>query len=207
MVGSRPVISGLGSTRPNLIQDSHTHNTPGRSEVDIRDDYGVSRRSNVVGVGATDSVQPGTVPPSQRTEAALQPDGIRSRTTEVEGIESVQSDSVQPSLNTPRVLQPEGGRIRRALDLDVNGSLDELISRLSAGSLNADSQMDQWAKLMKQNQSIDEEKVDNLFKGMSKLSTTVQGVEAMYQELQDRVGVLESSNSKVWELLDIDQNE
>ena len=62
MVGSRPVTSGLGTARPNLIQDLQSHNTPGRSEMDIRSEYGVSRRSTVVGVGATDSVQPETVP-------------------------------------------------------------------------------------------------------------------------------------------------
>ena len=86
----------------------------------------------------------------------------------------------------------------------MNGSLEEVISRLSAGSLNADSQTDQWTKLMRQCQSITEENVDNLLKGMSKLSTTVQGAEAMYQELQEKVGILESSNSKAWERLEMD---
>jgi len=62
----------------------------------------------------------------------------------VGGIESVQPDSVQPSLNTPRVLQPEEVRTWRALDLDLNGSLDEVISRLSASGLNADNQTDQY---------------------------------------------------------------
>jgi len=51
---------------------------------------------------------------------------------------------------------------------------------------------------MKQRQSIVEEKVNNLIKGMSRLSTTVQGAEAMYLELQDKIGILETSNSKVW---------
>jgi len=84
-------------------------------------------------------------------------------------------------------LQPEEGRIRRALELDVNGSLEEVVSRLSAGSLNADSQMDQWTKLMRQRQNMTEEKVDSLLKGMNKLSTAVQGAEAMYQDLQEKV--------------------
>ncbi len=57
---------------------------------------------------------------------------------------------------------------------------------------------------MKQRQSIVEEKINNLFKGMSKLSTTMQGAEAMNQDLQERVGILESSNSKVWERFDTD---
>ena len=98
MVGSRPVTSGLGSTRLNLIQDSHTRNTPGRSGMDTRNDYGVSMRGAVVGVGAMDSVQPGTVPPSQRTHTVLQPDGVHPRVTGVGGIESGQPGSVQPSL-------------------------------------------------------------------------------------------------------------
>ena len=168
------LLRGLG---PNLRQDSHTHNTPGRSEVDARDDYGVPRRSNAVGVGSTGSVQPGIIPLCPGMENDLQPDGVHGSNTGVGGTESVQSESVQPSLNTPRIFQPEGGRIRRALELDVNGSLEEVISRLSAGSLNDDSQMDQWTKLMRQRQGITEEKVDNLLKGMSKLSTTVQGAD------------------------------
>ena len=90
--------SGLGSTRLNLIQDSHTPNTPGRSGMDTRSDYGVSMRGAVVGVGATDSVQPRTVPPSQRTHTVLQPDGVHPRVTGVGGIESGQPGSVQPSL-------------------------------------------------------------------------------------------------------------
>ena len=57
---------------------------------------------------------------------------------------------------------------------------------------------------MKQRQSIVEEKVNNLIKGMSRLSTTVQGAEAMYLELQDKIGILETSNSKVWERLDLE---
>ena len=96
-------------------------------------------------------------------------------------------------------MQPEGVRTQRALDLDLSGSLDEVISRLSADGLNADNQKDQWAKLMKQCQSIVEEKVKNLVKGMSRLSTTVQGAEAMYLELQEKIGILETSNSKIWE--------
>ena len=56
---------------------------------------------------------------------------------------------------------------------------------------------------MKQRQSIVEEKVNNLVKGMSRLSTMVQGAEAMYQGLQERVVILESSNSRVWERLDM----
>ena len=74
---------------------------------------------------------------------------------------------------------------------------------MSAEGLNADNQKDQWAKLMKQRQSIVEEKVNNLVKGMSRLSTMVQGAEAMYQGLQERVVILESSNSRVWERLDM----
>ena len=62
------------------------------------------------------------------------------------GTEFVQSDSVQPSLNTPRVLQPKGVRIQRVLDLDLNGSLDEVISRMSADGLNADNQKDQYGQ-------------------------------------------------------------
>ena len=100
--------------------------------MNIRSEYGVSRRNAAVGVGATDSVQPETISPSQRIDTALQPDDARSKITGVGDIEFVQSDSVQPSLNTPRVLQPKGVRTLRALDLDLNGSLDEVISRLSA---------------------------------------------------------------------------
>jgi hypothetical protein len=77
-------------------------------------------------------------------------------------------------------LQPEGVRTTRALDLDLNGSLDEVISRLSAGGLSAHDQTEHWAKLMRQRQNIVEERIDNLFKGMSKMSTTMQGAEAMY---------------------------
>ena len=103
-------------------------------------------------------------------------------------------------------MQPEGVRTQRALDLDLSGSLDEVISRLSADGLNADNQKDQWAKLMKQRQSIVEEKVNNLVKGMSRLSTTVQGAEAMYLELQEKIGILETSNSKIWERLDLNDH-
>jgi hypothetical protein len=120
------------------------------------------------------------------------------------GLGFVQSDSVLPSLNTPRVLQPEGVTIRRALDLDLNGSLEEVISILSAEGLNADSQKDQWVRLMNQRQSIVEEKVNNIISGMGKLSTTVHGAEAMYLELQDKIGILENSNSKIWERLDLE---
>ena len=73
MVGSRPVTSGLGSTRLNLIQDLRSCNTTDRSEVDMRSEYGGSRRNTAVGVGATNSVQPETVPPSLRIDANLQP--------------------------------------------------------------------------------------------------------------------------------------
>ena len=62
------------------------------------------------------------------------------------GTEFVQSDSIQPSLNIPRVFQPEGVRTRRALDLDLNGSLDEVISRMSVDGLNADNQKDQYGQ-------------------------------------------------------------
>ena len=196
MVGSRSVASGLGSTRLNLIQDLQSCNTTNRSEG--------SRRNTDVGVGATNPVQPETVPPNLRVDADLQPDGVRSISAGVGGIEFVQSDSVQPSLNTPRVLQPEGVRTRRALDLDLNGSLEEVISRLSADGLNADNQKDQWAKLMKQRQSIVEEEVSNLINKMRKLTTTVHGAEAMYLELQDKIGILETSNSKIWERLDLE---
>lgn len=64
--------------------------------------------------------------------------------------------------------------------MDLNGSLDEVISRLSAGGLSADDQTEHWAKLMRQRQNIVEERIDNLFKGMSKMSTTMQVAEAMY---------------------------
>lgn len=77
-------------------------------------------------------------------------------------------------------MQPEGVRTTRALNLDLNGSLDEVISRLSAGGLSADDQTEHWAKLMRQRQNIVEERIDNLFKGMSKMSTTMQVAEAMY---------------------------
>ena len=141
-VGSRSVASGLGSTRLNMIQDLQSCNTTNQSEL--------SRRNADVGVGATNLVQPEIVPPNLRMDADLQPDGVRSISTGVGGLEFVQSDSILPSLNTPRVLQPEGVRIRRALDLDLNRSLEEVISRSSAEGLNAHNQMDQWAKLMKQ---------------------------------------------------------
>lgn len=77
-------------------------------------------------------------------------------------------------------MQPEGVRTTRALNLDLNGSLDEVISRLSAGGLSADDQTEHWAKLIREHQNIVEEKIDNLFKGMSKMSTTMQVAEAMY---------------------------
>ncbi len=57
-------------------------------------------------------------------------------------------------------------------------------------------------RLMKQRQSIIEEKVNTIISGMKKLSTAVHGAEAMYLELQDKVGILENSNAKVWERLD-----
>ena len=186
VVGSRPVASGLGSTRPNILQDLQSCNSTNRSE------------------GATNRVQPGIVHPNPRMDVDLQPDGVRSRSTGIGGLEFVQSDSVLPSLNTPRVLRPEGVTIRRALDLDLNGSLEEVISRLSAEGLNADNQKDQWARLLKQRQNIVEEKVNNIVSGMRKLSTTVHGAEAMYLELQDKIGILENSNSKIWERLDLE---
>ena len=53
---------------------------------------------------------------------------------------SVQSEPAHPILNTPIVLQPDGAPIRRVLDLDVNGSMDEVLSRFSGGSLNVNDQ-------------------------------------------------------------------
>ena len=155
-------------------------------------------------MGATESVQPGTVTPSQRNRTVLQPEEIHPRVIGVGGIEPVHPDSVLPSLNTPRVLQPEGARTRRVLELNQNGSPDEVISRFSARDLSTDGQAESGAGLRRQNQDSLEEKINNLIRGMSKFSTTMQGTEAMYQDLQERVRVLEASNSKVWDRLDAD---
>ena len=114
MVGSRPVGSGLGSTRLNTPQGSH----------------------------------PEAIISNPRRCVDLQPDGVHSRHGGMGGLGSVQSDPVLPSLNTPRVLQPEGAAIRRALELELDGSLEEVISRLSAGGSNDGNQKDQWAKLV-----------------------------------------------------------
>ena len=155
-------------------------------------------------MGATESVQPGTVTPSQRNRTVLQPEEIHPRVIGVGGIEPVHPDSVLPSLNTPRVLQSEGARTRRVLELNQNGSPDEVISRFSARDLSTDGQAESGAGLRRQNQDSLEEKINNLIRGMSKFSTTMQGAEAMYQDLQERVRVLEASNSKVWDRLDAD---
>jgi len=82
-----------------------------------------------------------------------------------------------------------------------------VISRLSAEGLNADNQKDQWARLMNQRQNIVEEKVNNIISGIGKLSTAVHGAEAMYLELQDKIGILENSNSKIWEKLELKGSE
>jgi len=74
-----------------------------------------------------------------------------------------------------------------------------VISRLSAGGLSANDQTEQWARLMKHWQNVVEEKVDSLFKGMSKISTAIQGAEALYRDLQDDVECLKSNSSEVWE--------
>ena len=65
------------------------------------------------------------------------------------GMGSVQSEPVHPSLNTPIVLQPYGVPTRRVLDLDTSGSIDEIMSRLSAEGLRTNDQAEQWSKLMK----------------------------------------------------------
>ena len=57
---------------------------------------------------------------------------------------------------------------------------------------------------MNQCQNIIEEKVNNVISGIGKLSTAVHGAEAMYLELQDKIGILENSNSKIWEKLDLE---
>ena len=181
VVGPRPVASGLGSTRLNTPHGLQTYNSTNRNE------------------GSASRVQPGIVLSNPRLDVDLQPDGIRPRSTGMGGLGSVRSDSVLPSLKTPRILQPEGVTTRRALDLDLNGSLEVI---LSAEGLTADNQQDQWVRLMKQRQSIVEEKINNLISGMKKLSTAVHGAEAMYLELQDKIGILENSNSKIWERLD-----
>ena len=109
MVRSRPVGSGLGSTRLN---------TPQGSQLEI-------------------------ILPIPRTDEELQPDGVQSRNVGMDGLGSVQSEPVLPSLNTPRVLQPEGAAVRRALELELEGSIEEAVSRLSAGGSRVDSQRDQ----------------------------------------------------------------
>ena len=120
------------------------------------------------------------------------------------GLGSVQSEPVLPSLNTPRVLQPEGAAIRRALELELDGSIEEVVSRLSAGGSKAGNQKDQWTRLMNQRQNLLEEKVNTVISGIGKLSTAVHGAEAMYLELQDKIGILENSNSKIWEKLELE---
>ena len=57
MVESRSVTSGLGSAWPNIVRDGHTHNTTARNDMDIREDYGTTRRDNAVGVGGVSSDQ------------------------------------------------------------------------------------------------------------------------------------------------------
>ncbi len=126
MVGSRPVGSGLGSTRLN---------TPQGSQQEI-------------------------ILPIPRIDEELQPDGAQSRNVGMGGLGSVQSEPILSSLNTPRVLQPEGAAVRRALELELEGSIEEVVSRLSAGGSRADSQKDQWTRLMSQRQNLLEEKVN-----------------------------------------------
>ena len=58
---------------------------------------------------------------------------------------------------------------------------------------------------MKHRQNLVEEKVDKIFKGMSKFSTALQGAEAMFQTLQEDVDVLKSASSEVWERLKTDE--
>ena len=75
------------------------------------------------------------------------------------------------------------------------------MSRLSAGGLSTNDQMEQWAKLIRHRQNLVEEK-DKMF---SKFSTALQGAEAMYHDLQEDVEVLKSNSSEVWERLKIDE--
>lgn len=56
------------------------------------------------------------------------------------GTGSVQSEPVHPSLNTPVVLQPDGAPARRVLDLNISGSIDDIISRLSEGGWKTNDQ-------------------------------------------------------------------
>ena len=170
MVGSRPVGSGLGSTRLNTPQ----------------------------------GLQQEIVLPVPRVDGGLQPDSAQTRNVGMGGVGSVQSEPVLPSLNTPRVLQPEGAAVRRALGLELEGSIEEVVSRLSAGGSRMDNQKDQWAKLMGQRQNLLEEKVNTVISGLGKLSTAVHGAEAMYLELQDKIGILENSYTKLWEKLELE---
>lgn len=48
-------------------------------------------------------------------------------------------------------------------------------------------QPEQWSKSMKHRQNLVEEKVDKIFKGMSTFSTTIHGVEAMFQTLKEDI--------------------
>ena len=58
---------------------------------------------------------------------------------------------------------------------------------------------------MKYQQNLVEEKVDKMFKGMSTFSTTLQGAEVMFQNLQEEIDVLKSNSSEVWERLKMDE--
>lgn len=44
-----------------------------------------------------------------------------------------------------------------------------------------------------------------MFKGMSTFSTTLQGAEVMFQNLQEEIDVLKSNSSEVWERLKMDE--
>ncbi len=142
-----------------------------------------------------------TVP---RVGEGLQPENTQIRNVGMGSVGSVQSEPVLPSLSTPRVLQPEGAAVRRALGLELEGSIEEVVSRLSAGGSRMDNQKEQWAKLMGQRQNLLEEKVNTVISGLGKLSTAVHGAEAMYLELEDKIGILENSYTKVWEKLELE---
>ncbi len=78
-------------------------------------------------------VQQETVLTVPRVGEGLQPENTQIRNVGMGSVGSVQSEPVLPSLSTPRVLQPEGAAVRRALGLELEGSIEEIVSRLSAG--------------------------------------------------------------------------
>ena len=83
-------------------------------------------------------------PDQSRVDAGCMPSiPSGSRVTGMGGMGSVQSVPVHPSLNTPIVLKPDGVPTRRVLDLYTSGSIDKIMSRLSAEGLRTNDQAEQ----------------------------------------------------------------